>query len=80
MRRSLAVLGMLLGILASHASAADTAPKLFKEYAYGEDHKNYEGKKEFYDCAEEFGTGALCKDGVQFMGRDFTAVLGSTLR
>lgn len=71
---------MLVGLLVgggmlSSALSASAADNLFKSYAYGSPMSSYTKAKGYYDCSESFGVTAKCLDGVEFLGKEFTAGL-----
>jgi hypothetical protein len=44
--------------------------KLYKNYVFGTDHKEFEGIAGTYDCSEDFEAGALCINDLKFIGID----------
>lgn len=70
--RSIAVaVAMVLGLCAP-AVAQD---KLFKDFAYDSPQKACTEAKGFYDCTDDVGATAMCKDDVDFIGQKFTLAL-----
>ncbi|PHN16559.1 hypothetical protein [Pseudomonas sp. ICMP 561] len=71
------IIGALLLLAAgmTNMNAAWAADNLFKDYAYGTDKKTYATVKGFYNCTKSVGQDALCRNKVDFLGRQFTLSL-----
>ncbi|MDP9514752.1 hypothetical protein [Pseudomonas protegens] len=70
------LVGLLVGVgMLGSALSASAADNLFKSYAYGSPMSSYTKAKGYYDCSEILGGTAKCLDGVEFLGKEFTAGL-----
>jgi hypothetical protein len=61
-------------VLTAQVVAAEQ-PKLFKTWAYNTPIASFNKAQGFYDCSADFGGKAVCKDGIEFLEHNFTAVL-----
>ena len=68
------VIGLVLAVFATMPVIAQEV-MLFKDFAFGSKVSEFSENKGFYDCSEEIGSRAQCKEDIKFLDHDFFQVL-----
>lgn len=68
-------IAFVLRVSMASTIAQGAGSQIFKSYSHGAIYKDYESQESYYDCSEDIGAPALCKDAVRFLSHEFTAVL-----
>ncbi|MEG0966232.1 MAG: hypothetical protein RSG92_12705 [Pseudomonas sp.] len=75
MSKTMGCIGFALAVSMGASSSVMAENKLFKDIAYDSPMSFYSETKGYYDCSEDVGAIAVCKDDVDFIGHKFTMAL-----